>query len=82
MNLFIESIEGGTYVAGTGDTHATHYLRDAYRDSMQFQSLTEIKEQLSKQHFDKVWLKQNTPYEEMCGLESANDKLIIELEWR
>ncbi|MFC4701751.1 DUF6482 family protein [Glaciecola siphonariae] len=82
MNLFIESIEGGTYVAGVGDKQATEYLRDEYRDSMQFQSIAEIREQLSGRNFDKVWLRQNTPYDEMCGTDTHDDKLVIELEWR
>jgi len=81
MNLFIESIEGGTYLAGIGETKATEFFRDQYRDSMQFQSLAEIKEQLSGHTFDKVWLKQNTPYDEMCGLKNDVEKLVIELEW-
>lgn len=81
MNLFIESIEGGTYLAGIGEHAASEYLRDEYRNSMQFQSLSDLKEQLCGQSFDKVWLKQNTPYDEMCGLDTQNDKLTIELEW-
>jgi hypothetical protein len=83
MNLFIESIEGGTYIAGIGETQATTFLRDEYRDSMQFQSISDLKEQLAGQHFDKVWLKQNTPYDEMVGTEDHDDdKLMLELEWR
>ncbi len=82
MNLFIESIEGGTYLAGIGESHATEYLRDEYRDSRQFQSIAEIREQVSNRSFDKVWLRQNTPYDEMCGSDTDDDKLVIELEWR
>lgn len=81
MNLFIESIEGGTYLVGTGDEHATEYLRDEYRDSKQFQSISDIRDQLSGRTFEKVWLRQNTPYDEMCGSDTHDDKLIIELEW-
>ncbi|MBT1449874.1 NADH-quinone reductase [Glaciecola sp. XM2] len=82
MNLFIESIEGGTYIAGIGDTQATQYLRDEYRGSRQFQSISDLKTQVSGQQFDKVWLKQNTPYDEMCGSDMHDDKLMIELNWR
>ncbi|WP_395341544.1 DUF6482 family protein [Ningiella sp. W23] len=82
MNLFIESIEGGTYLAGIGDQHATEYLVDEYRGGKQFQSLSDIKEQLSGRAFDRVLLRQNTPYDEMCGSQSPCDKLEIELEWR
>lgn len=82
MNLFIESIEGGTYIAGIGEEQATEYLRDDYRGSMQFQSLAELKEQLSGHDFEKVWLLQSTPYEEMVGSDQNNEKLAIELKWR
>jgi hypothetical protein len=82
MNLFIESIEGGTYIAGIGKTKVTEILRDEYRDSRQFQSISDIKTQLAGRSFEKVWLKQNTPYDEMVGSDTYDDKLIIELEWR
>ena len=31
MNLYIESIEGGTYIAGVGEKKATEFLVDEYR---------------------------------------------------
>lgn len=82
MNLFIESIEGGKYIAGIGESKATQFLRDSYRDSASFQSISDIKEQLAGQEFEKVYLKQNTPYDEMCGSATYDDKLMLELEWR
>ncbi len=82
MNLYIESIEGGTFVAGIGEHSAEKMLRDEYRNSNNFQSLIEIKQHVSKQKFDKVWLKQNTPYDEMCGTSESTQKLVIELDWR
>jgi len=82
MNLYIESIEGGTYIAGIGKESAETLLRDEYRDNRCFQSLSDIKDHLAGQHFDKVWLKQNTPYDEMCGSHDENQKLMIELDWR
>jgi len=82
MNLFIESIEGGNYIAGTGDSKAETFLRDRHSDSLQFQCINTIKEQVAGRKFDKVWLKQNTPYDEMCGLAPDNEKLVIELNWR
>ncbi|MFC3123413.1 DUF6482 family protein [Agaribacter flavus] len=82
MNLFIESIEGGMYIAGIGSDRARSYLRDSYRNTSSFQSITDIREQVSGQHFDKIFLKQTTPYDEMCGTNVRDDKLMIELEWR
>jgi hypothetical protein len=82
MNLFIESIEGGTYIAGIGETSADTFLRDKHSNSLSFQCINTIKQQVEGQHFDNIWLKQNTPYEEMCGLKSSDDSLVIELDWR
>nr|WP_136252148.1 DUF6482 family protein [Ningiella ruwaisensis] len=81
MNLFIESIEGGTYIAGVGEDKAEEYIKDEFRGGMQFHSIAEIRSQLSGREFDKVWLRQNTPYDEMCGSDTSDDKLMIELEW-
>ncbi|MFT4653933.1 MAG: hypothetical protein ACJA0G_001819 [Kangiellaceae bacterium] len=81
MNLFIESIEGGTFVAGIGELRAEKQLRDKYRNSTNFQSIREIKEQLAGQKFEKVWLKQSTPYDEMCGTHEPEEKLMMELDW-
>lgn len=82
MNLYIESIEGGNYIAGIGEHSAQTMLRDNYRDSASFQSLSAIKEHLGERKFSKVWLKQNTPYDEMCGSHDENEKLLMEIEWR
>ena len=82
MNLFIESIEGGTYIAGIGESSIETYLKDSYNNSRQFQCINTIKQQVEGKQFDKIWLKQTTPYDEMCGLEASNEPLIIELEWR
>jgi hypothetical protein len=82
MNLYIESIEGGTYIAAVGESSADTYLRDKHSDSLSFQCINSIKLQVENMHFDKIWLKQNTPYEEMCGLKSSDESLVIELDWR
>jgi hypothetical protein len=31
--------------------------------------------------FEQVWLKQNTPYDEMCGLSVDNEKLELLIDW-
>jgi hypothetical protein len=81
MNLFIESIEGGTYVAGYGEEKADTLLRHKQTNSLSFLCINSIKQQTQGADFEKVWLKQNTPYEEMCGLKSSDESLDIELEW-
>lgn len=82
MNLFIESIEGGTYIAGIGETRAVSFLKDKHTDSLSFRCINTIKVQVKGQTFEKIWLKQSTPYDEMCGLNSSSESLVIELQWR
>lgn len=81
MNLFIESIEGGTYLVALESNGNREYLRDSTARPLAFHCLSEIKHHLSNKHFEKVWLKQNTPYDEMCGMETSNEKLEMEIDW-
>lgn len=48
---------------------------------MTFHCLSEIKTHLSGRQFDRVMLKQSTPYDEMCGLDAGSEKLEMELDW-
>jgi len=82
MNLFIESIEGGTYIAGTGETKVDTFFLDKYSKTMSFQCINNIKLRVEGQKFEHVWLKQNTPYEEMCGLDSSTESPVIRLDWK
>ncbi|MBT0587473.1 DUF6482 family protein [Alteromonas oceanisediminis] len=81
MNLFIESIEGGTYLAALDNAGHRDYLKDSANKPIAFDCLNEIKSYLAGQTFERVWLKQNTPYDEMVGLDSSDEKLEIEIEW-
>lgn len=82
MNLFIESIEGGVYIAGTGETKIETFFLDKYSKTLSFQSLDHIKQRVEGQKFESIWLKQNTPYEEMCGLDSNTEVPAIKLDWK
>ena len=66
MKLYIESIEGGTYLASVGKEDQHNLVRDRNSKPMTFNCLNEIKVHFKHKHFDQVWLKQNTPYDEMC----------------
>ncbi len=81
MNLFIESIEGGTYLAALDNGRDLDFVRDNTSKPKAFHCLNEIKEHLSGLQFERVMLKQSTPYDEMCGLDSGAQALEIELEW-
>ena len=59
MNLFIESIEGGTYLVAFDDGESRQYIRDNHSRPKSFHCISEIKSHFSGKQFDKVWLKQN-----------------------
>ncbi|XOV78444.1 MAG: DUF6482 family protein [Aestuariibacter sp.] len=81
MNLHIKSLEGGIYLASIEDGERNYYVYDEQNKPKRFNSLNEIKEFLSHDKFEKVWLEQETPYDEMCGLAEDIEKLKMEIEW-
>lgn len=81
MNLYIESLEGGNYLVSTGDESQRTLLRDNRERPKMFHCLTEIREHFGNNSFQKVWLKQSTPYEEMVGQRSSQDPLELEIDW-
>lgn len=81
MNLYIESIEGGNYVVETGDGDSRKTVMKSDGKPKTFHCLTEVRTYFENTDFDKVWLRQITPYEEMVGSTSDNGPLEIELEW-
>ena len=81
MKLYIESIEGGTYLASVAEKDKQEIVRDRHNEPMTFHCLNEIKVHLNHKHFDEVWLKQSTPYDEMCGSDEKSEKLEILLDW-
>lgn len=80
MKLHIESIEGGTYLA-TVENNAKQELAKDNGKPIAFHCLNEIKEHYDGQDFEQVWLKQNTPYDEMCGLDNKHEKLELLIDW-
>ena len=81
MNLFIESIEGGTYLAALERGNQRDFLRDNNLKPKTFHCINEIRDHLSGQQFERVTLKQSTPYDEMCGMDPLSQSLEIEIEW-
>jgi hypothetical protein len=57
MKLYIESIEGGTYLASVGEGEQKDIVRDRKNKPITFDCLNEIKEHFNHKHFDQVWLK-------------------------
>ncbi|MEP7704901.1 DUF6482 family protein [Paraglaciecola sp. 25GB23A] len=81
MKLHIESIEGGIYLASIFENDEYKLVRNKSNEPISFHCLNEIKQHFSKTTFEQVWLKQNTPYDEMCGLSVDNEKLELLIDW-
>ncbi len=81
MNLYIESIEGGNYLASTGMGASRTLVRDNKSQPKTFHCLNEIREHFDSQAFEHVWLRQSTPYEEMVGQTDHPGALELEIEW-
>ncbi len=81
MNLYIESIEGGSYLVATGDVQNQQLLMAEEGKPRTFHCLTEIRSHFEGKQFDKVWLRQTTPYEEMVGQYSKDTCLDMEIDW-
>lgn len=81
MDLFIESLEGNSYLVEISDGNKRTLLKDSKQQPLKFNCLSGIKEYFHQQNFNEVWLEQSTPYEEMCGLPTSDDKLRIRLNW-
>lgn len=81
MKLLIESIEGGTYLATVMDNEEKKLVRDNTDKPKTFHSLSEIKTHFNRSKFEEVWLKQSTPYDEMCGLDEKHEKLEMLIDW-
>ena len=80
MNLYIESLEGGNYLASTGVGASRALVRDKSSQPKTFHCLNEIREHFDAQTFEHVWLRQNTPYEEMVGQTDNSGALELEIE--
>ncbi|MFV8782059.1 DUF6482 family protein [Microbulbifer sp. SA54] len=81
MNLQIISLEGHIYLVETVDENGSQLLTDRHQRPRKFHCLEEIRDHLDLRRFDEVWLEQQTPYEEMCGLDEETMPLRIKLNW-
>lgn len=81
MNLYIESLEGGSYVVATGELDTRQPLIKANGEPHTFQCLNEIRNHFEGRTFNKVWLRQTTPYEEMVGQTCHDTTLDMEIDW-
>ncbi|WP_226702863.1 DUF6482 family protein [Microbulbifer elongatus] len=81
MNLQILSLEGQFYIVRTIDETGSHLLTDRSNHPHRFHCLEEIRDHFGSHKLEEVWLEQQTPYEEMCGLDDDTAPLRIRLNW-
>ena len=82
MNLYIESLEGGYFVVATGNDESQQPLMDGSGKPKTFNSIDQIRSYYTDKDFDKVWLKQCTPYDEMVGQADNTEKTLdVEIAW-
>ena len=81
MELLIKALEGGTYLASILDGENNYLVFGEDNQPKAFHCLNEIKEYLSQDRFEKVWLQQDTPYDEMCGMPSDTSDGKMEIDW-
>lgn len=81
MNLQILSLEGQIYLVEAVDESGHHLVTDRHNRPRQFHCLEEIRDHFRSHRLEDVWLEQQTPYEEMCGLRGESGPLRIRLHW-
>jgi len=81
MKLLIESIEGGTYLASVVENNNRCLVRDNKQNAVAFSCIEQIKDYFVNTEFEQVWLKQATPYDEMCGSAENQKKLKMQINW-
>lgn len=82
MNLYLESLEGGFFVAATGNENEKTVIKDDSGKPRTYNSMEQVRAHFSGKDFDKVWLRQCTPYDEMVGQPADQEKsLDVEVEW-
>ncbi|WP_163132687.1 DUF6482 family protein [Agarivorans sp. Alg241-V36] len=81
MDLIINSHEGDIYLVNEQQHNFQRVLCDSNHHPLRFASISSIKQHYQEQAIDKVWLVQHSAYDEMCGLQSANQPMKMPLSW-
>lgn len=82
MQIWVQSCEGGIYLAKTGSEQQQDWLRDEQGIPMKFRSLEAVRQHFTSQPITDAWLVQHSPYNEMIGLaETPVPAAHIPLHW-
>ena len=82
MELQIESLEGGIYLAYSIDEGDRLLLRDTNQNPLKFCSLSQAKEHFKAPHYHSASLVHQSAYDEMCGEDiGSSHSLKTDLMW-
>ncbi|WP_119395218.1 DUF6482 family protein [Salinibius halmophilus] len=82
MQIWVESCEGGIYLAKTGEKTNKDWLRDERGLPKKFRSLEAVRQHFLGTNITAAWLVQQSPYNEMIGLEEKRiEPACIPLHW-
>ncbi|MDN3610057.1 DUF6482 family protein [Vibrio ostreicida] len=82
MELLIESLEGGIYLAYSVNGDSKTLLKDNAATPLKFACLTQARDHFKDHKFDSAMLVHCSAYDEMCGEQiENNNSLKTELPW-
>ncbi|OLQ91035.1 hypothetical protein BIY21_13760 [Vibrio ponticus] len=81
MNLELELIEGGNYLAVEIDGESRRVLRAADDSFIKFQSLAQARSSLAERNYASIGVVQRNLYDEMCGETVSTETNTTLLDW-
>ncbi|MCC2617674.1 DUF6482 family protein [Aestuariibacter halophilus] len=81
MNLIIEALEGGNYLASIVDGARQYCIYDQHNQPKCYSSINSIKQDLSLERFEHVYLQHRVTQDEMIGQPQVDNRFSMEIEW-
>ncbi|GAK84603.1 hypothetical protein JCM19238_2171 [Vibrio ponticus] len=81
MNLELELMEGGNYLAVEVDGESRRVLRAQDDSFIKFQSLAQAKASLVERNYASIGVVQRNLYDEMCGESVVTEINTTPLDW-
>ncbi|WP_295894649.1 DUF6482 family protein [uncultured Vibrio sp.] len=82
MDILVESLEGGMYLAFSVQGEQKRALLDGKSQPIKFNSIEQVREYCGSMHIEKALLQHNSAYDEMCGSPSmGRNSMTIDLNW-
>lgn len=81
MDLELELIEGGNYLAVEVNGKTRRILRAKHDEFLKFHSLTQAREQLAHNNYASITVLERNTYDEMCGEDVVQATNTTQLDW-